>query len=184
MTQIAQASSAIRFAKVLSFGDGETTIKIKFALLRGVGLGDREETRPKTLFSWETPRQYNFECANFIVENVCCHCAGSQSCKFSVIPPSALIAVSLLVHYSETLVNLQLLLVVRGEELLCAAAEGVKRFGHAWGRDKSPMSCFSTLVAPYCAIPRDYLSDTPFCALWGFWCLNMANWVRYPLPLF
>ena len=36
------------------------------------------------------------------------------------------------------------------------------------------------LVAPYCAIPRDYLSDTPYCALWGFWCLNMANWVRYP----
>ena len=22
----------------------------------------------------------------------------------------------------------------------------------------------------------------PYCALWGFWCLNMANWVRYPLP--
>ena len=20
----------------------------------------------------------------------------------------------------------------------------------------------------------------PYCALWGFWCLNMANWVRYP----
>ena len=38
------------------------------------------------------------------------------------------------------------------------------------------------LVAPYCAIPRDYLSDTPYCALWGFWCLNMPNWVRYPLP--
>ena len=38
--------------------------------------------------------------------------------------------------------------------------------------------------APYCAIPRDYLSDTPYCALWGCWCLNMANWVRYPLPLF
>ena len=37
-------------------------------------------------------------------------------------------------------------------------------------------------MAPYCAIPRDYLSDTPCCALWGFWCLNMANWVRYPLP--
>ena len=33
--------------------------------------------------------------------------------------------------------------------------------------------------------PRDYLSDTPLaCALWGFWCLNMAKWVRYPLPLF
>ena len=40
------------------------------------------------------------------------------------------------------------------------------------------------LVAPYCAIRRDYLSDTPYCALWGFWCLNMANWVRYPLALF
>ena len=41
------------------------------------------------------------------------------------------------------------------------------------------------LVAPYCAIPRDYLSDTPLaCALWGFWCLNMANWVRYPSPFF
>ena len=34
------------------------------------------------------------------------------------------------------------------------------------------------LVAPYCALPRDYLSDT----LWGSWCLNMANWVRYPSP--
>ena len=33
--------------------------------------------------------------------------------------------------------------------------------------------------------PRDSLSDTPrACALWGFWCLNMAKWVRYPLPLF
>ena len=30
--------------------DGETTIKIKFALLRGVGLGGREQNRPKTLF--------------------------------------------------------------------------------------------------------------------------------------
>ena len=38
------------------------------------------------------------------------------------------------------------------------------------------------LVAPYRAILRDYLSDAPYCALWGFWCLNMANWVRYPLP--
>ena len=24
----------------------------------------------------------------------------------------------------------------------------------------------------------------PYCTLLGFWCLNMANWVRYPLPLF
>ena len=30
--------------------DGETTIKIKFALFEGVGLGDREGNRPKTLF--------------------------------------------------------------------------------------------------------------------------------------
>ena len=30
-----------------SIRDGETTIKIKFALLRGVGLGGREENRPK-----------------------------------------------------------------------------------------------------------------------------------------
>ena len=28
---------------------GETTLKIKFALLRVVGLGGREENRPKTL---------------------------------------------------------------------------------------------------------------------------------------
>ena len=29
---------------------------------------------------------------------------------------------------------------------------------------------FSALVAPYRAIPRDHLSDTPYCALWGSWC--------------
>ena len=34
----------------IKFRDGETTIKIKFALLRGVGLVGREENRPKTLF--------------------------------------------------------------------------------------------------------------------------------------
>ena len=40
------------------------------------------------------------------------------------------------------------------------------------------------VVAPYCAIPRDYLSDTPYPLLreMDFWCLNIANWVRYPLP--
>ena len=37
------------------------------------------------------------------------------------------------------------------------------------------------LVTPHCAIPRDYLSDTPYCAVWGF---NMANWVRYTPPPF
>ena len=40
------------------------------------------------------------------------------------------------------------------------------------------------LVAPYRAILRDYLSDTPYCALWGPWCLNMTNWVRYPRAFF
>ena len=54
--------------------DGETTIKIKFSVFEG---GGREENRPKRCFSWETPRQPNFEIANFIVEKFCCHCAGS-----------------------------------------------------------------------------------------------------------
>ena len=40
------------------------------------------------------------------------------------------------------------------------------------------------LGPPYCAIPRDYLSDSPLLRAMGFWCLNMANWVRYPLQLF
>ena len=31
-------------------------------------------------------------------------------------------------------------------------------------------------------MPRDYLSDTPLLRAMGFWCLNMGNWVRYPLP--
>ena len=37
--------------------DGETTIRMKFVILRGGGgVGGREENRPKTLFfSWETP---------------------------------------------------------------------------------------------------------------------------------
>ena len=36
---------------------GETTIKIKFSLFEGGGLGGRDENRPKRCFSWETPRQ-------------------------------------------------------------------------------------------------------------------------------
>ena len=35
----------------------------------------------------------------------------------------------------------------------------------------------TALVAPYCArLSRRYP--------WGFWCLNMTNWVRSPLTLF
>ena len=30
------------------------------------------------------------------------------------------------------------------------------------------LSCFSSLVAPYCAIPRDYLSDTLLLRAMGF----------------
>ena len=39
--------------------DGETTAKIKIAVLRGGGgdIGGREENRPKRCFSWETSRQ-------------------------------------------------------------------------------------------------------------------------------
>ena len=56
--------------------DGETTIKIFFLLLRAGALGAERKIAPKRLFSWETPRQYNFESANVIVEKFCCHCAG------------------------------------------------------------------------------------------------------------
>ena len=34
----------------------------------------------------------------------------------------------------------------------------------------------------YCAILRDYLSATPLACYGVFWCLNMANWLRYPPP--
>ena len=41
-----------------------------------------------------------------------------------------------------------------------------------------------------CGLSGPVLRDTarlsqrypPYCALWGFSCLNMANWVRYPSP--
>ena len=37
---------------------------------------------------------------------------------------------------------------------------------------------------PRIARRRETISAIPpCCALWGFWCLNMAKWVRYPLPL-
>ena len=40
------------------FRDGETTIKVKFSLLRGGGsLGAEGRIVPKRCFSWETPRQ-------------------------------------------------------------------------------------------------------------------------------
>ena len=39
------------------FRDGETTIKVKFSLLRGGALGAERKIVQKRLFSWETPRQ-------------------------------------------------------------------------------------------------------------------------------
>ena len=49
--------------------DGETTIKIKFSLLRGGGgLGGREENRPKMLVFLGNATTIKFESANFIVE--------------------------------------------------------------------------------------------------------------------
>ena len=43
-----------------------------------------------------------------------------------------------------------------------------------------PMQAFSG--KPPREKPQNAAAD--YCALWGFWCLSMANWVRYPLPLF
>ena len=48
--------------------DSETTIKITFCVFEGGGsLGAERKIVQKRCFSWETPRQYNFESANFIV---------------------------------------------------------------------------------------------------------------------
>ena len=51
-------------------------IKIEYSLLGGA-LGAERTIVQRHCFSWETPRQYNFESANFIAEKYCCHCAGS-----------------------------------------------------------------------------------------------------------
>ena len=41
-------------------------------------------------------------------------------------------------------------------------------------------------MAPYCTIPRDYLSDTPLWRAMVFLVSQHGqfNWVRYPLPIF
>ena len=55
----------------------------------------------------------------------------------------------------------------------CPAPNTVKvRCGHALSGSR---------IARY----RETISAIhPYCALWGCGCLNVANWVRYPLPLF
>ena len=64
---------------------------------------------------------------------------------------------------------------------------GVQNFsgGHVFSG-----TCFSPHT--FCTLSGPVLRDTArlslryphYCALWGFWCLNMAHWVRHPLPLF
>ena len=52
-------------------------------------------------------------------------------------------------------------------------------------KQKSTRNCMSVvyLVASYCAIPWDYLSDTPYCPLWVFFGVSdMTNSGQYPLP--
>ena len=52
--------------------------KNKICAFEGVGaLGAEKKIVQKRCFSWQTPRQWNFESANLIVEKFCCHCAGS-----------------------------------------------------------------------------------------------------------
>ena len=43
---------------------------------------------------------------------------------------------------------------------------------------------FSGLVAPYCAIPRDHLSDTPLLRAMGFLVSRHGQLGAIPLPLF
>ena len=50
-------------------------------------------------------------------------------------------------------------------------------FKHLQGHD------FAHLVAPYCAIPPDYLSDTPLArTLWGFWVSQHGQLGAIPPP--
>ena len=63
------------------FRDDETSIKIKFALFRGVGIGGGEENRPKTLFFFRGKRHDNkiLKVQILLSRNYfCCHCAGSN----------------------------------------------------------------------------------------------------------
>ena len=51
-------TGSARCAEEMTVRDGETTIKNKICGFEGGGaVGDKEESRPKRSFSWETPRQ-------------------------------------------------------------------------------------------------------------------------------
>ena len=66
----------------------------------------------------------------------------------------------------------------RHSKEVCREGEGGGIFV---SRPKFPPRLLSVknLVAPYCAIPRDYLRR---CALWGVWCLNMPIGCDPPSP--
>ena len=64
------------FGELIESEAGETTIKIKFAVLGGGHWGQRGKSS-KTLLFVGNATTINFESVNFIVEKFCCHCAGS-----------------------------------------------------------------------------------------------------------
>ena len=60
-----------------------------------------------------------------------------------------------------------------------------KKWGGAPGRaPESAIPSFFNLVAPYCAIPRDYLSDTPILRAMGFLVSQHGQLGAIPPPLF
>ena len=71
---------------------------------------------------------------------------------------------------------------------VCVCVCGIGRRKHV----KAPPLPQVDLVPTILSLSGPVLRDTarlsqrypPYFALWGFWCLNMANWVRYPLPFF
>ena len=42
-------------------------------------------------------------------------------------------------------------------------------------KQKISENCHLACVAPYCAMREAISAIPPYCALWGFWCLSMAN---------
>ena len=68
---------------------------------------------------------------------------------------------------------------------------GADLFRGSPGNFRTSLGKFRGIAGLFLKLSGPVLRDTarlsqrypPYCALWGFWCLNMANWVRYPLPL-
>ena len=72
------------------------------------------------------------------------------------------------------------------------ATPETKRWKAKEEMDASTQKKWTATLSAIGALSGPVLRDTarlsqaipPYCALWGFWCLNMANWVWYPLPPF